>query len=254
VIDLHTHLLPGIDDGPATIGESLELARALVGEGVTVAACTPHVRDDHTTTPEAMETALELLRSELSASEIPLDARGGGEIAIDELPRLDPSTRGRYGLGGNARLLLLEFPYYGWPLALGSIVAELAAAGTVVLLAHPERSPEVQEDPRRLAPLVEGGAYVQLTASSLDGGGGPAAARCAHTLLGEGLAQVVASDSHGRTIRRSGLGSVGVSLGDEMLADWLTDGVPAALLAGNPPPPRPYRSGGTRRRRPWRSR
>ena len=72
MIDLHTHLLPGIDDGPDTIEESLELAAAMAAEGVTIAACTPHVRDDYGTTPESMEAALALLQQELQAAGIPL--------------------------------------------------------------------------------------------------------------------------------------------------------------------------------------
>jgi protein-tyrosine phosphatase len=247
VIDLHTHLLPAIDDGPGTIEESLELAATMAAEGVTIAACTPHVRDDHGTTPEAMEAALALLQAELAALRIPLEARGGGEIAIERLSALDPDARGRFGLGGNPRLLLVEFPYYGWPLGLGSTVTELRRDGTVVLVAHPERSPEVQKSPERLAAIIEAGAYVQLTASSLDGGAGPTAAKCARGLLERGLAHVVASDSHGRAIRRSGLGNVAHTLGDERLAEWLTTTVPAALLAAEQPPPRPCRAPQRRR-------
>lgn len=254
MIDLHTHLLPGIDDGPTTIEESLELAAAMVAEGITIAACTPHVRDDHGTTPESMETALGLLQAELAAAGIPLDARGGGEIAIERLAILDDEARARFGLGGNPRLLLVEFPYYGWPLALGTMVDALRSSGTAVLIAHPERSPEVQESPERLAPLVQAGAYVQLTASSLDGSAGPATARCARTLVEQRLAHIVASDAHGRTVRRVGLGSVKAAVGDPDLASWLTRTAPAALLAGEEPPARPGRRAPTARstrRRAW---
>ena len=97
---------------------------------------------------------------------------------------------------------------YGWPLALHSIVTELRAAGIVALIAHPERSLDVQANPELLRPLIESGAYVQLTAASLDGSHWPAATRCARTLIDTGLAQVVASDSHGRAVKRAGLGSV----------------------------------------------
>ena len=147
MIDLHTHLLPGIDDGPDTIEESLELAEAIVADGVRIAACTPHVRDDHGTTPESMEAALALLQQELKAAGIPLEARGGGEIALERLPGLGEDERARFGLGGNPHLLLLEFPYFGWPLALPTLVAELRTKGIKAVIAHPERSEEVQEQP-----------------------------------------------------------------------------------------------------------
>ena len=249
MIDLHTHLLPGIDDGPETIEESLDLARSMVDQGVTIAASTPHVRDDHPTTPELMESALALLRQHLAAEGVALDVRGGGEIALERLPLLSQDDRHRYGLGGNPNLLLLEFPMYGWPLALHSIVTELRAAGIVALIAHPERSLDVQANPEILRPLIDSGAYVQVTAASLEGSHWPAATRCARTLIDTGLAQVVASDSHGRTIKRAGLGSVRGALGDDALAAWLTTGVPAALLNGTPPPPRPLQR---RSRRSWR--
>jgi protein-tyrosine phosphatase len=241
MIDLHTHLLPGIDDGPKTIEESLDLCRWMVAEGVTVAACTPHVRDDHPTTPEQMESALELLRRHLAAEAVDLDVRSGGEIALDRLPALTQDDLGRFGLGGNPRLLLLEFPMHGWPLALHSTIDQLSAVGTVALIAHPERSLDVQAKPDLLAPLIASGAYVQVTAASLDGNAWPASTRCARTLIDRGLAHVVSSDSHGRAIKRAGLSSVSGLLGDEALAAWLTTRVPAALLAGAPPPPRPPR-------------
>lgn len=248
MIDLHTHLLPGIDDGPATMDEAIELARAMAGDGVTIAACTPHVRDDYTTTPEAMEAALAQLRAELATAGIPLDVRGGGEISFDTLPILDPETRARYGLAGNPKLLLLEFPYFGWPLALPALVGELVRTGTVPLLAHPERNSEVRENPRILAPLVDAGAYVQLTASAVDGSGGSSVRRCAEALLDEGLAHVLASDAHGRSVRRATLRSGSDAIGGA-LAAWLTEGVPRALISGTTPPPRPARE---RRRWPRR--
>ena len=250
MIDLHTHLLPGIDDGPETIEESLELATAMAAEGVTIAACTPHVRDDYGTTPETMEAALALLQQELQAAGIPLQARGGGEIALERLPGLGEDERARFGLGGNPHLLLLEFPYFGWPLALPTLVAELRTNGIKAVIAHPERSEEVQEQPELLRPLVEGGACIQLTAGSFDGSAGPAAASCARSLVEHGLAHLVASDSHGRGIRRAGLGTVANALRDEALAAWLTTDVPAALIGGSPLPARPGRSS-PRRRRSW---
>jgi protein-tyrosine phosphatase len=250
MIDLHTHLLAGVDDGPATIGESLEQAAAMAAAGVAIAACTPHVSHHHGTTPERMEAALATLRAAIATAGIPLEVRGGGEIALERLPHLDAAARARFGLGGNPRLLLLEFPSFGWPLALPSIVAELKAAGTVPVLGHPERSPDVQERPDLLAPLVQAGAFVQLTAGSIDGStGGAAAARCARALLDRGLAHLLASDTHGPEIRRASLGAVRLTLADDPLAAWLTRAVPAALLAGLPPPPRPPAA--PRRRRSW---
>jgi protein-tyrosine phosphatase len=249
MIDLHTHLLPGLDDGPETVEESLWLAAAMVADGVTIAACTPHVRDDYETTPEKMETALAVLQSELAAAQIPLEVRGGGEIALDELGALDADSRCRFGLGGNPQLLLLEFPYLGWPLALPSVLSDLGRSGIVPVLGHPERNSDVQEQPQLLRPLVEAGAYVQLTAGSIDGSAGADAARCARALLDHGLAHLLASDSHGPKFPRASLGSGRIAIGSEALATWLTETVPGALLAGAVPAPKPVRAQGRRRRR-----
>jgi protein-tyrosine phosphatase len=195
-----------------------------------------------------MESALAALRDGIAVSGIALDVRPGGEIALERISALGPEGRARYGLGGNPRLLLVEFPYFGWPLSLEATIVELVSGGTVTLIAHPERSAEVQEDPLRLRALVNVGAYVQITASSLTGEAGKAPERCARNMLDMGLGHVVASDAHGPSIRRAGLGSVQEALGNAELATWLTASVPAALLEGSPPPPRPSRQ---RRRRTW---
>ncbi len=239
MIDLHTHILPGLDDGPDTLEESVELARAFVAEGVTIVAGTPHVRYDHATSVEAMEAARARLRAALEAGGIPLDVRGGGEVAIDELELLNDHALAGFGLAGNPGLVLLEFPYYGWPLPLETIVYGLRERGIVPVLAHPERNAEVAENPERLRPVVQAGAYVQLTASSLDGSAGSALARCAKRLLETGLAHILASDWHGKTVRRSGLRAGAAAAGDPALAVWLTETVPRALIEGSPPPPRP---------------
>jgi protein-tyrosine phosphatase len=197
-----------------------------------------------------MESALALLRRHLAAEAIPLEVRSGGEIALDRLPVLSPDDLGRFGLGGNPHLLLLEFPMHGWPLALHSTIEQLSAVGIVALIAHPERSLDVQANPDLLAPLIASGAYVQVTAASLDGSAWPKSTRCAKTLIDRGLAHVVSSDSHGPAVKRAGLSSVGALLGgDDALAAWLTTAAPAALLNGAAPPPRPPRR---RSRRSWR--
>ncbi len=248
MIDLHSHILPGLDDGAEDIEASLEIARSVVADGIHAIAATPHVRDDWPTTPEQMEAAVEELRTRLREASIPLELLPGGEIALEMLPALDDDARRRFGLGGNPGLVLLEFPYFGWPFTLPSIVSQVGSKGIVPVLAHPERSLEVQQEPERLRPLVEAGAYVQLTAGSIDGSDGQAPSRCAKALLESGLGHLLASDVHGGAIRRASLGSARRALRDELLAAWLTETVPAALLRGAPPPPRPVRAP---RRRAW---
>jgi protein-tyrosine phosphatase len=239
VIDLHSHLLPGLDDGARDLEEALAIARAMADDGVRIVAATPHVRHDYPTSAEAMEAALATGQEAVAAAGIELEVRGGGELALDALPELSADERVRFGLGGNPRLLLLEFPYYGWPMGLTQTVFELASQGVVAVVAHPERNAEVQEKPERLADIVRVGGVVQLTAASVDGRLGRAPAACARRLLELELAHLIASDAHAPSVRQAGLSSAAAAAGGEELGRWLTHDVPAALLAGVALPPRP---------------
>ena len=241
MIDLHSHILAGLDDGAATLEESLAIARASVQDGITMVAATPHVRDDYPTTPDAMEECLEQLRQALRRHEIALDVRGGGEIAIEWIDRLSDADLRRFGLGGNPDYLLIEFPYVGWPLALPQHVFDLASRGITPVIAHPERNGEVQASPERLEPLVRGGALVQVTAASLDGRLGRRPMKTGRKLIQVGLAQLIASDAHSPAIRGSGLAAAADAIGDRTLARWLTYDVPHAMAEQLPLPPRPAR-------------
>jgi len=250
MIDLHAHVLPGIDDGPKTLADSLDLLRAAHADGIARVAATPHVREDYPTRPEEMERLLAEVREAARAEGIPIEVLPGGEIALTQLAELEDDDLRRFGLGGNPALLLLEFPYQGWPLALQEQAFRLAARGFTVVLAHPERSAEVQEEPTRLAPLVEAGVLVQLTAASVDGRLGRRPQQCARALLDAGLAHVLASDAHAPAVRAAGLSAAAEALDSPELALWLTDAVPRALLAGEPLPARPARGRRTIRL-PW---
>jgi protein-tyrosine phosphatase len=245
VIDLHSHILPGLDDGVRTVEESIELARVAAESGIEAIAGTPHVRHDWPTTPEAMEAALAVVEAAVEAAGIPIRVLPGGEVALPELDR-DVEELRRFGLGGNPAYLLVETPYYGWPLDVDERFFQLRTLGITGVLAHPERNQDVQADPARVARLVGAGALVQVTAASLDGRGGRRARATGMHLIEEGLAHVVASDAHAPAVRRAGLDGVAAAIGDAELADWLTRGVPAAIVAGTELPPRPRR---TRRKR-----
>jgi protein-tyrosine phosphatase len=249
VIDLHSHILPGIDDGAQTLDDSLAIARAAVADGIEILAATPHVRADYPTRAETMEAALAELRDAIAGAGIPLDVRGGAEIALDRLEGLDDPELGRLGLAGSPGYLLLEFPYTGWPLALPGIVIGLRSRGVTPVIAHPERNQSVQADPERLRPVVLAGALVQLTAASLDGRIGSRSREAGFILLDRGLAHLVASDAHMPDLRGIGMSEAGAAVGDPALASWLTREVPAAIVAGEPPPPRPSAAAPRRARR-----
>jgi protein-tyrosine phosphatase len=239
MIDLHTHILPGIDDGARTLEDAIGMAWAAVADGIRAVAATPHVRDDWPTSAADMERLVADVREALESAGIPLQVLPGGEIALDRLDRLEARELERFGLGGNPDFLLVEFPYYGWPLGLAHRVTELRSRGVTAVLAHPERNADVQARPERLRPFVADGALCQITAASIDGRLGRRPRAAGLELVEAGLAHLLASDAHTPDVRGIGMGAAARALGDDALARWLTYDVPAAIVAGEPLPPRP---------------
>jgi protein-tyrosine phosphatase len=235
VIDLHSHVLPGLDDGAADLDEAVAICRAAAEDGIRVLAATPHVRDDYPTTPDQMERALAAVRA---AAGDAIRLVGGGEIDLGQLDR-PREELARFALAGNPKYLLVETPYGGWPLDLPAKLFRLLADGITPVLAHPERNPEVQQRPELLEPVVAGGTLVQLTAASVDGRMGRRARSCAATLLERNMAHLLASDAHAPSVRAIGMRAAAEALGDEPLARWLTVEVPAAIVERKPLPPRP---------------
>jgi protein-tyrosine phosphatase len=239
MIDLHSHILRGIDDGARSLEDSLEIARAAVADGITLIAGTPHVRDDWPTDAGVMEYRVHELNAELAQARIPLEVRSGGELALEWLARLPIDELRRFGLGGNPRYLLVETPYHGWPLALPDLLFSLRAQGITPVLAHPERNAEVQAHPERLVQLVEGGVLVQVTAASLDGRAvGKRPQECARRLIADGVVHMLASDAHHASVREVGLSSAARAIGGQ-LAGWLTYDVPASIVNDTPLPAAP---------------
>jgi protein-tyrosine phosphatase len=243
VIDLHSHILPGLDDGPATMDGSLDLARAAVDAGTRTILATPHINDYAAIDPARIAAGIDELRPALADAGIPLEVLPGGEIAIWRLVDLDDDTLRALALGGGP-YLLVESPFSPVVGDFEPMVLDLHARGHRVLLAHPERCPAFQRDPARLARLVDAGALVQITAGSMSGGFGSTVRRFTATLLREGLGHVVASDAHDHVKRPPGLqAGFGVlerelpGIGEQ--AEWLTELVPRAVLDGAPAPPRP---------------
>jgi protein-tyrosine phosphatase len=239
LIDLHSHVLPGIDDGPATMDGSLQILRAAHEDGIAKIAATPHVRDDWRTTPDAMEQLVAEVNRAARDAAIDVEVLSGGELDLEYLETLDSDELRRFGLGGNPGVLLLEFPYVGWPIGLRDLLFRLELRGFRAVIAHPERNAEVQAAPERLRELVSAGALVQVTAASLDGRLGGRTLACAQLLVRDQLAHLIASDAHAPSIRAVGMTAAREAVGDEKLARWLTDDVPRALVEGTSLPPRP---------------
>jgi protein-tyrosine phosphatase len=239
LIDLHSHILPGVDDGARDLDESLGMAVAAVEDGITTIAATPHVRGDFPTTADVMVERVADLREAFAMNGISLQLLPGGELGLEAAAELPDDELRRFGLGGNPEILLIETPYASWPRAFTAAVERLLAFRFTPVIGHPERNPDVQADPRKLAKLVGQGALVQITAASLDGRLGRTARSTARRLIELELVHLVASDGHGPEIRQVGLSTAYAALDDEELGYWLTQSVPAAILAGRRLPPRP---------------
>ena len=234
MIDLHSHVLPGLDDGAHDLRAALEICRSAAADGIEAIAGTPHVRHDYPTTAATMAAAVDALQA--AAADL-IRVLPGGELDLAQLDRpLEELVP--YALAGNPAYLLVETPYFGWPLDLADRLFRLTQAGITPVLAHPERNYDVQSRPSLIDPIVAVGALVQLTAASVDGRGGPRARACARTLLERELAHLLASDAHEAGVRAVGLSAAARAVGGELGA-WLTDGVPRAIVDGVALPPRP---------------
>ena len=229
--ELHFHLLPGVDDGPKSMDESLELARLAIADGTHTITVTPHARDiDVLTVPERVAE----LRAALERAAIPLQVIEGVELAQDDVARLTPEELeiAAQGPAGD-RWVLLEAPLFLESPGLLTAAAELRARGYGLLIGHPSRRPSLMADGGGLDELLDRGARLQINGSSLTGRHGEDARRWALALAGDGRASVIASDAH-RPSRGPLLGEAVAILADAGMdpaaADRMTSITPRAFL------------------------
>ena len=238
MIDLHCHLLPGIDDGPSTMEEALALARAQVAAGVELVTVTPHVDWDWPNRAQSIAAGLVELGAALEEAGIPLQVAMGAEVAMTVVPDLSDDEIAALGLGGGPRILL-ECPLAPGAVGFDRVVAYLRSRGHLVLLAHPERSPAFQRDPELLAGMVADGALSQITAGALVGRFGGVVQETAMDMVRRGLVHTVASDAHDALRRPPGLLEPSREVGLEAMAPWWCEAAPRALLEDRPLPPAP---------------
>lgn len=259
MIDLHAHVLPGLDDGPDTLEGSLALARAAVAAGTRTLVATPHIERTLAIDPHTVAPAVERLQAELDAHDIPLRLAAGGEVALHRVGTLDEPALTAAHLG-DGPWLLVELSLHRDLGDVGPMLFDLRLRGHEVLLAHPERCPTFQRDPARVRRLVDQGVLCSVTAGALRGQFGRKVQRLGFDLLREGLVHNVASDAHDDERRPPGLtesvrGAVRKVPDAAGLVGWMTDEVPEAILAGAPIPPRPVASAAPAASRwPWRRR
>lgn len=253
MIDLHCHVLPGLDDGPGLMEDSLELARAASAQGTETLVATPHIREDHPFPRELIDERARQLNAALRDAGIDLQVVTGGEVAITQAAELDDAALRSVCLA-EGPYMLVESPYVQATELLETTLFDLQVRGFRPVLAHPERSPAFMSDIDRLATLVDRGILCSVTAGSMEGTFGRTVRGVTLELFKSGLVHDVASDSHQAGGSRGPALRPGFESLDKDLPgvleqiDWFTRDAPAAMLAGQalPPPPQRLRARGKR--------
>lgn len=204
MIDLHCHLLPGMDDGARTLEDGVALARVAVTDGIRLACLTPHLHPErYSSSKLGLQAATRHFQHVLEQQGIPLQVKAACEarlsielldlIAEDEVPFL--------GTVDGYRVLLLEFPHQTIPVGTERLISKLFSLKIRPLIAHPERNRAVMAQPEKIYPFVAQGCWLQLTAGSLAGRFGESAQHTAFHLVENDWATVIATDAHDATDR-----------------------------------------------------
>ena len=257
MIDLHTHILPGVDDGVKTMDDAVAFARVAAADGVTTVVATPHYREGFyvNARPDVL-AGVESLNGRLRAEGITLSVLPGAEVHISA----DLVERVKSGhaptLADNGRTVLFELSMSQPQPDLENFVFQMRLAGLQVLFAHPERIAYFQDDVTRYEAVLRLGAFGQLTTGSVTGVFGESVVEFSEELVRKGLVHVMASDAHntrGRPpVLSRAMERLSAWVGDE-LARRMVDEFPGAFLAGRDPD-FPATAEPASKRRSWASR
>jgi len=238
MIDIHCHLLPGIDDGAATLEQSLKLARIAVADGITHTVFTPHIQPGvYNNNLNSIKQAFDLLQAALTENLIPLKAAMAAEVRIcpEILPMIADNTIPMFESVDGKRTLLLEFPHSHIPPGSDKMVHWLRRQGIDCLIAHPERNKEMMANIDKLVPFINMGCKLQLTAGSVAGRFGDGPRSVAIELLKQGWVTLLASDAHNVSHRppelQAGKQSAAEVIGAEKADDLVHKG-PWSLVGG----------------------
>ena len=196
MIDLHCHMLPGIDDGARDLGVSLEMARMSVADGVSVVACTPHILPGlYDNAGPEIRQATQALQQALEREGIPLRLVTGADVHM--VPDLVAGLQsGRLLSLNDTRYLLVEPPHHVAPVRIEDFFFNLLVAGYVPVLTHPERLSWIEVQYPTIQRMVRAGVWMQITAGSLAGNFGRSALKWANRMLDDGCVHILATDAH----------------------------------------------------------
>src|SRR3954447_9028870 len=239
MIDLHSHILPGIDDGAPDLDGSVDMGRAAVDGGVEAIVATPHVNAKYQNDPFTFAEQVAAVQEALDAAGVPLRVHTGAEVNQAMFGDLSEDALRACGLGGG-NWLLLEPPMSGPAPFIDRMVYELQLKGFQILLAHPERIGSFMQDITIVQKLVDHGCLCSVTAGSVAGQFGGTVKRFSGELFARGLVHNLASDAHDAEWRSPALRPTLDKAVRELpeLEDWLgylCSDVPGAILAGETP-------------------
>lgn len=242
MVDLHCHILPSVDDGPATLDVSLAMARFCVADGITHIVATPHChRYVHLLKADIVPRVLQL-NADLKVAQVPLTILPGSEIQVTDTAeyRREFEADLYCHLGNGREYTLLEFNWMReqFPPDAAGLVGWIRKQGTIPILAHPERYDYFEKEPELLPALVDAGAWLQITVDSLLGNHGPAPKVAGEAMLRSYPDAILATDAHNMR-RCSGLSLgyrwAGETLGPERSEDLRIRADRVLTRASTPP-------------------
>ncbi len=236
LVDIHCHLVPGIDDGAKNWDETLAMARMAVADGIRTIVVTPHQLGAYAENAgQTIRDRTRELQQFLNQHQVPLSVLPGADVRIEAGMLCKLRSGDVLTLADRRQHVLLELPHEMY-MPLEHLLAELKAARLVGILSHPERNLGILSEPRVVAPLVDRGCLMQITAGSLLGAFGPQVQRFSDWLVTEGLVHFVSTDAHGpknrRPLLRQAFERVAQLAGRDM-AIQLCSVNPAAVAEGN---------------------
>ncbi|MFD6506074.1 tyrosine-protein phosphatase [Bacillus sp. NPDC060175] len=235
MIDLHCHILPGIDDGAQTVTDSLAMAQKAVQEGIHTIVATPHHQNGkYKNERTSIIHQVKQLNDELQQNEIPLKILPGQEVRLYGDLLEDYEASKIVTLNETNKYILIEFPSNHVPRYAEQLLYELRVKGMIPIIVHPERNAELIERPDKLYNLVSKGALTQVTAGSLLGKFGKKIKKFSLQLVEHNLTHMIASDAHNTTSRGFHLAEsyelIGKEFGMNVLSDLKEN--PYLLISG----------------------
>lgn len=238
MIDTHSHLLPGLDDGSPDMETSLLMAAEAAAVGVTTIVCTPHLRELDASFVDRARGAIEEMKTALVAAKIELRLLLGFEVDLSVAAIAGSEELRLLAIEGSEGAILIETPHWGWPFFTRETIFRLSTAGFSPILAHPERNDRIQRSPSLLTECLDAGAVAQATAASLGGDFGRSTIQAFRRHLLRGEISLLASDAHFHRRSSWTVAPLVAELRDRISEDDLNTLVtvnPGILLSGGRP-------------------